>query len=499
MSKFNSNAQNTNQVGIKVTNAAGCSAVARDYKNEVAGVVLNSMLNGDNYYESDAQRLSNLENLLKSGVSNEDTALFLAKAMVYTRTEGNLRSVSHFMGNYLAENAKCTSFLRPALVKTMIRPDDATEMVSLFNSRNKGVMIPSSLRRAIKDVLETKWDEYQLTKYKGTAKTVKLRDLVKLSHPSPAKLVKSGKAKDVFVFKRLIEDKMGPISTAQTVNAASTGTERATNYKAMLRENKLGYMAAIKNIRNIVTAGADTETIDLLCTLLTNQRAVLNSKLLPFRFIQAYDEVKNISADRFLINKLLNAIEQGFIYSARNVEIVGPDETVAIMLDESGSMGGSPFENGKALMAALLTGLDKNKALGYLWADYAREVDITGSPMSFIQRTRTQGSGTDLGSAIRSLTKSNTKVDKLVIITDMQHNSIRDFTSTLNEYKSRVNSNVKVLFWNIQGYGKGAPVKMTDSLLEMSGFSDKLLEVGAKMFRYSDKDFLVKEIEAIQL
>lgn len=503
MSKFNSNSNSNTNVGIKDgVNAAGCPAYNRDYKNEIVSIVMNSLLNGDKYYESDKSRIENIEKLMIKGLNDESNAEFLAKAMVYVRTQGNLRSVSHLMGTILTENVKSSDFIRPALRKTFLRPDDAMEVASLFFARNKNENLPNGFKRAVKDSLETKWDEYQLKKYEGNRKTVKLKDLVKLVHPNPSKLVASGKAKDPFVFKRLIEDSLANIDTAQTVNAGSTGEERASNYKQMLKDRKLGYMGALKNIKNIITAGADDETIDMLCALLTNEKAVLNSMVLPFRFLQAYEEVKAISYDRIKINKILNSIEKAFSISARNVPIVEDHETVAILLDESGSMGdrqGSPFYIGKTLMASMLTGLDKSRAVGYLWADRAREISVNGSPFNFINNTRTQGGGTDVAGAFNGLLSTKTKVDKIIIITDMQHNYLSNVDSKISEYRSKVNPNVTVLFWDVTGYGKGTPVRMNRNVLEMDGFSDKLLEVAAKMLKYSDLNYLVKEIENINL
>ena len=50
----------------------------------------------------------------------------------------------------LVENVKGVDFLRPALYKTLVRPDDALEMVSLFLSRNKDV------KRLTQELIETK-------------------------------------------------------------------------------------------------------------------------------------------------------------------------------------------------------------------------------------------------------------------------------------------------------------------------------------------------------
>lgn len=488
MSKFNITVNNAEH--IKNTpdtiNAAGVPSFNRNnIKQDIANVVLSSMLNGNSFYELESERLKRIEELC----SDPELAEYVAKTMVYTRTTGNLRSISHFLAILLVENAKGTDYLRPALIKSFIRGDDLVECLALWNSRNPGKMVPNSLRRAFKDSLET-FNDYSLKKYSCERSAVKLRDVVKLARPNPEKSKGNLKA--------LINGTLPNISTAQTVNAGSTGSERATNYKTMLQEKSLGYMAAVKNIKNILLAGADKETINLLCDLFRNEKACIKSKLFPFRFVDAYKELKTINFDRILIKQVIVALEDGFKLSAQNVELVQPGESCAILLDESGSMDGNPFNQGKALMASMLTGLDKSRTVGYLWADNAREISVNSNPFDFIDNTSTQGGGTDLGAALQNLIDTNTKVDTIVILTDMQQTYFRKLTFLLNEYK-KISPNVKVLFWNLQGYNGGTPIKLANNILEVCGFSDKLIDVAAKMLKFGDINYLVKEIESINL
>jgi uncharacterized protein with von Willebrand factor type A (vWA) domain len=497
MSKFN---KTSTQVKAEKripnsVNAAGGASYTRDsIKQDIATTILTSMLKGDSFYETESARLARIESM----IAEKEVSEFSAKAMVYARNVGNLRSISHYLATLLAENVKGSTFLRPALRKSFVRPDDLTETLALWNSRNSE-NIPNVLRRAFKDSLET-FDNYQLRKYAGEKRAVKLKDVVKIARPVPTEKAD---------FKALIEGTLPNIATAQTVNAGSTGADRASNYKAMLVERKLGYMAALKNIRNILQAGADAETIDLLCALFRNEKACLNSKCLPFRFVDAYNEIKELNFDRILIKKIIAAVEDGFKISAMNIGLVEKGEKIAILLDESGSMGdrqGSPFYIGKTLMASMLTGLDKTDTVGYCWSDYSREVSVNGSPFEFIEKTRTQGGGTNLAGSFDGLVKSKTKVDVIVIITDMQQNyfsgngyySGGNIYSMVDAYK-KISPNVKILFWNLAGYSGGTPLKLDRGILEVSGFSDKLVDVAAKMLKYSDVNFLVKEIEAIKL
>ena len=493
MSKFNKTTKEVTKITkINCTpdtvNAAGAPAFDRnDIKQDIANVVLTSMLSGNSFYESESERLKRIELLC----SEPDISEFLAKSMIYTRTVGNLRSISHFLAILLVENTKGTEYLRPALVKSFSRIDDLTECLALWNSRNPGKMIPNSLRRAFKDRLE-KSSAYELKKYEAKNSSVKLRDVVKLARPNPEL------TGDKDLFKKVIESKLPKIQTAQTVNAASTGGERAENYKQMLQEKKLGYMGALKNIKNIIQSGADEETIDLLCSLLKNEKACLSSKCLPFRYTDAYNEIKSLKVDSFLIKKLCLAIEEGFKISSGNIGIAEHGEKVAILLDESGSMHGVPFNIGKSLTASMLCGLDKSSTIGYLWARDAREISVNGSPFDFIDRVHAAGGGTDLGCAFEELIKTRTVVDKIVIFTDEQQTYFGDLSAMVREYR-KISPRVKILFWNLAGYSGGTPLKLSNNILEVSGFSDKLLEVARNMLKFGDLNYLVKEIEKIEL
>ena len=499
MSKFNNKTQ-TNKADT--INMVGSEAFSyKDIRQEIISLVLNAMLAGKNsFYETEKDRINKIINFIKN---NKEEAEFLAKAMVFARNEGNLRSVSHILGATLVENVKGVDFLRPALYKTLVRPDDALEMVSLFLSRNKNVKVPNVLQRSIVDAFESKWDEYQLKKYASLSKELKLKDLVKMFRPNPNNLVALGKAKDTNVFKRLIEDRLENIDTAQTINSTCVGKDRKKAYKELLKENKLGYMAALKNIINMLEVDIGEKTIERLCNLLTNEKAVLNSRVLPFRFVQAYNELDSNrnKFDTFKVKAILDALEKGFALSSGCINIANKNEKVALLLDESGSMGSSdkdPFTIGKTLMASMLCGLDKKNVVGYLWATTPREVSIDKSPMKFVRVTFSHGGGTDLKSAFKSLIDKKTKVDKIIVFTDEQGygSTYINLKNYINEYKV-ISPNVKILFWNLEGYAKGTPLKLNDDILEISGYSDKILEVIP--YIWENKNALVEKIESIKL
>jgi len=491
MSKFNTlpKAKREGNIGGGVGFARGDSQI--ELQREFMSVIFTSMLKSGSFYESEASRIRKIRTMVRSIKSEE----FLLKVMVYTRTVLNLRSVSHVVACAVLDEIKGNVDTKIALSMTMVRPDDATEIVALWNEVGDGRNIPNALRKAIKYNFENKWDAYRLKKYYGNGK-VKVPDLIKLTHPKDTK----------GLFKMALEDTLPNITTAQTINAQG-GEDRSDLYVGQLLEGKLGVMAALKNITKIVTKSNQDTTLPLLHRLLADKERVRKSKVLPFRFAQAYDAVEDMSMG-FLGKQMLDILEMGFKASAVNLGLVESGKTVAVLLDASGSMGSSdssPFGIGKIMTSALLAGLDNSYSIGVKWATESKVISIdSNKPLeSAANMTPNCGGGTNLGQAIDYLIKENYVADIVIILTDMQENvigynawsgSTRSFDSLKKEYM-RLNPNVKFIFWNLEGYGGAAPAVLNHNVLELSGFSEKMLELIPLLLK--DKNAIIKEVMAL--
>jgi len=501
MSKF-SNAAKRNTPNT-VNLAGGNAYVVSDAKKELADVILASMLKGDSYYQSDASRIEQVFNLVKE----LDDKSFAAKAMIYARQEGNLRSISHVLANAIAENNDGSFSLRNAIKLATVRPDDMIEMFALWKSRHPK-MIPNAMRRAFADMLESnKWDAYQLNKYKREGQDVKLRDVILMSHPKDSR----------GMLGKVIEGTLQAPATMESM--LSAGKTASATFGELLRENRMGYMAAVKNIRNALETGLTDADLDLWVALITNRNRVLKSRMLPFRFVDAWEAVRNMNVDHFKLNKVKKAFNQAIIHSADNLGFIEGNEKVALVLDESGSMQGDAWKNAITLAAVLYHALGKERAVVYAFASDARQVDFGNmSPLDIITTTECNGGATFFKAPMGRLVQSGTKVDSIIMLSDMQlyddHSSMygvssyygrrfdtsglsKSFDDYFNEYKSKINPKVKMLFWDLRGYGEGTPLELRNDILMASGFSEKLLSIIPKMWK--NQDALVKEIEAIQI
>ncbi len=308
------------------------------------------------------------------------------------------------------------------------------------------------------------------------------------------------------VFNKIIEGNLPNIETAQTVNTAVTGeTERSQKYISMISEGKLGYMALLKNLNKIIVSNITEKDLQTVQTALVNERAIKGSRILPFRIAQAYEASKIIyGVDKFIIKRVLSSLEKAFKISVGNFQLVEPGARVALMLDDSASMGydpKSPFGQGKVMTAALHSLVKPENAVVYLWSDRAVETEI-GKPMRWVSETQARGGGTMLSLAVSALAESNTKVDYIFVFTDMQENirgwkDDKTFYAILEEYRKEYNKDVKVVFWNLAGYDGGMPTPRNSSNLEISGVSDVCFKLIPKLLR--DQDAVFKEIEEISL
>jgi polyhydroxyalkanoate synthesis regulator phasin len=77
----------------------------------------------------------------------------------------------------------------------------------------------------------------------------------------------------------------GKISTEEAKQVLTEA--KAENWKGLLTENKLGILAAVRNIRNIMLNNPDSDTIDKLCSLLSDEVVIRNGKVMPYQLDMA--------------------------------------------------------------------------------------------------------------------------------------------------------------------------------------------------------------------
>lgn len=455
MSRFNGKTVN------KTENLAGGKAFKMDKRMELIHAVLTTFLE-NKFYESGDDRLLRIQKLVAANKPE-----FVANLAIIARLEFNLRSVSHALIGELAKIHKGDDLIKRTMVKACIRPDDLTEIAAYV-----GRPLPKQIKRGVRNAL-LKFNRYQLSKYRGENKDMSMVDLFNLCHPK----VKHANLEQKKAWDDLINGKLNSFDTWETEISASKPEERKAKWEALIKEGKLGYMALIRNLNNLVKYKVDEATIDLAVAKLTNEEEVKKSKQLPFRFTTAY---KNVEGNR----KFSDAISYAMDLSVQNTPIL-PGKTL-IAIDSSGSMSGDPMEKA-SIFGATLAKSNPNSDI-ILYDTNVKVLKVSSrTPVIDIAKEierEAMGGGTQtslvFAYAIQEKEINNKIYDRIIIISDNESwsegwgGSVQEY---YNQYKSVADPFVYAI--DIQGYGTK---DVTGSkVFHLTGWSNRLLDFVGRM------------------
>ena len=460
MSKFNRSYD-----GIETINKEGFAAFKMDSKSKLVSQVLTSFFNEKKFYGDNSEEL--VETL--KDVIRKDPA-FVSKLAVFARREFNMRSVSHVLAGYLAKMPEGKPYVRQTVKNIVLRGDDATEILA-FYLNTFGKPIPNSLRKALRDVFVT-FDAYTLAKYKGNG-PVKMKDILCLTHPTPASVT------DSILWKELLEDKLQPAYTWETELSAKGNTKET--WEKLIASGKVGYMALLRNLRNIIIA--DPDNVQKVLDKLSDANEVRKSKQLPFRYLSAY---RNIPTGTWWSRAAKNAMDIAADHSVANLPKI-PGKTV-IAIDVSGSMTCPISRNSDVRCSdiAMLLGTIANKicenAIVYTFDTSIRKPHIPclGGVISIAAGLPVNGGGTDMYLPFRELMDKYIDCDRIIILSDNEcncdytwygHKTVQD---AADEYREVMGHDVWVHAIDLMGYGtqqfKGPKTNI------ISGWSEKVFE-----------------------
>ncbi len=307
MSKFNT--KNTD----KTTNQSGYPAYRMKEKNHLVTTVLTSMFGEPKYYGSTSNKLLQLS--LRCAAADPE---FLCKLACYARTVGNMRSVSHVLATVIAHEAR--AYTRIAVRNIVLRPDDLTEIMACY-LQLFGKPFPNALKREAAAVIQ-QFDEYQLAKYSGSKKSLKLRDVLRITHPKPRS------KEQELLFHKILNNTLETPYTWETELSAKGNTKEV--WDQLIASGRVGYMALLRNLRNIVRCSADLTPV---LQTLSDPALIRKSRQLPFRYFSAY---RTLTEEQLMTPPIHRCLETALTLSIGNMETI-PGRTL-IAIDRSGSM-----------------------------------------------------------------------------------------------------------------------------------------------------------------
>lgn len=383
----------------------------------------------------------------------------LAALAIEARSQMNLRHVPLLLLTVLAKTGAGREKLVADTVEAVIqRADELSELVAIY-WRDGKKPLPAQFKKGLARAFG-KFDAYQLSKYDRPG-PIRLRDILFLVHPKPKA------AEQAEAWKKLAAKELDSPDTWEV--ALSGGADKRETFERLLKEGKLGYLALLRNLRNMADAKVDEKLV---------RKAILDRKgakrVLPFRFVAAARAAPGFEA----------AIDEAMLATLREApKLAG---TTLVVIDVSGSMYGGRISRHSDMNRALVA-----CALGAI----AREICETpliyataGSDAKRVHQTKMVpsrrgmalvdaiygmcaplgGGGIFLNQVMRHLEAKHPQVDRVIVITDEQDCGVgsKDSPSMAPAF-GRYNYVINVASYrNGVGYGQW---------VHLDGFSEKVL------------------------
>ena len=349
----------------------------------------------------------------------------VAALAIEAREQMKLRHAPLLLGREMARHKTHRHLVGDTLARVIQRADELSEFVAIYWKDGR-VPLSGQVKKGLA-VAFPKFDEYQLAKY-DRGGPIKLRDVLFLSHAKPRDAAQAG------VWKKLI---WGRLTTPDTWEVAlSSGADKREAWERLLREQKLGALALLRNLRNMKDAGVDEPLV------LAALREMSTARVLPFRFLAAARYAPQWE----------ETLEQAMLKSVATQEKL-PGKTI-VLVDISGSMT-APLSRRSEMqrtdaaygLAVLLREIGEKVGV-FSFSDHLAEVPARrGFALRDAIDASQQHGATYLGKAVEELNKKE-RYDRLIVITDEQaHDSVpapkgKGYVINVASYKNGV------------GYGK---------------------------------------------
>lgn len=357
--------------------------------------VMSCLLWENEFYEHGETIAERIRGLVKQ-CSPADVVAIAVEAKEKMR----LRHVPLFLAREVARSEEGRKELKNLIPHLITRPDDITELLSIYFLDKKvarqAAKLPNQLKKHLGESFK-KFDEYQLAKYNGGKKTVSLKDAMKLTHPS------TKDAEQLALWGRLIKDELATPDTWEVEISGST--DKKASWERLLVENRLGGLALLRNLRNMAKVSVDEDLIRV------GINGINAGRLLPINFISA--SKYNPQFEPLLEKKFLECFSN---------KPKMPGKTV-ILVDISGSMdmklsGKSELDRIDVACSLAMIGAELFEELRvFTFSNQMVEVPVRHGFALRDAIIRSQPhNGTDLGRAVAAIPGEV----RLIVITDEQ-------------------------------------------------------------------------------
>lgn len=494
------------------------------------------------FYEKESERETRLKALVDK--LSKTNKLFVAKALVYARSVFGQRTVTHLGAVDLLPHLSGDELGKRFFTKRdrkanrggiVYRLDDMAEILACYMAKNKIKVedkwtMPRAMKLGFKAAIEDA-DTYELAKYQLKGNAVSLVDIVNLVHPVPSKrngtikvsldefkkAIAGTKFEKEYDFSQLKADEtvmeipalralvLGILKQFNTVEDKNTDAgqevaelvksgevtkeeaekllveKKTENYEELIKTKKIGYLALLRNIRNILKTG-DTALLDMACEQLVDEQFIKKSLVWPHQ-IDLCNEVLQSEFRPTQLGKVLIALNTAYERSIPNLKELMPERKTAVVYDSSGSMSTqiSLEEHKRGIASALdkaaLIGATFAKGLNadvYTFANSCRmctfnPTDSVNTIKKSILSSAMHG-GTVWGTIFPELLRQG-GYERIIIISDEQSHD-----NALNSYKEYCNKYGTPYLYivNICGYGPTVNIKENDKTYRLFGYTQDI-------------------------
>lgn len=406
----------TTALATKVYTHGGAVAYNASAEQELRRSVMACMLWEDSFYESGEEIAARIVKLVAQVAPEK-----VAQIAVEARTLMKLRHVPLLIVTAMAKLKSHSWLVAPTAEAVIQRADELAEVLAIYAKDRKGSKKLNKLSKQLQKGIALafrKFDEYQLAKY-NQDNEIKLRDVLFTVHAKPQDAAQKK------LWKRLIDGELQVPDTWEVAISAAKGNKEETRaeWTRLLRENKLGALALIRNLRNMEQADVDRNLI---------RQALLaadTSRVLPFRFVAAATAAPGYVGE----------LDQLLLRSAGELPKL-PGKTILIV-DVSGSMYGggniskrsdmSRVEAAGALAAIARESCENAVIYATAGDDYRRIHATAQVPayrgLALVEKFRKQGFARELGGGgiflkqvMDYVYEKEKYADRVIVFTDEQ-------------------------------------------------------------------------------
>lgn len=477
---------------------------------------------------------------------------FLMQAAAYARNELHLRTipvvawVEAAMARPKMDNHLIRAYA-PAILK---RADEPAEAIAYFIAKNmsylgdggrepnlatKGVMLPHSMKKGIRDAIAKNFTPYQIAKYDRVNAPVKWRDVINLTHPDPFMRTPDNEGNYVDTFDKVLKGTLEPAETWE--DTLMTWRQSDFRSKREAWESiipKMGMMALLRNLRNMVDENVDPDIIqnEVVSKFRSPQR-IKNSKQFPYRWYSAFHALQDRAKQgnhqaRVLMGAVADALElsvQENLPRWKGRTFIASDFSGSMDNNKVSAKSDITLREVAALFLSMAERLCEGRAITSIFGEFFKVVGTGEHHGSVLQnmanlvQDRSVGTATYGWQSIAYMLKNRIKVDRFVLFSDMQlydrgeadltqvrgdftpeaimerpgyngsvtyewpgmdysakHRYAEHIAPLWNQYKQQVNPDAYLYSVDLAGYGTSQFPMDTHNLCILGGYSDRILE-----------------------